>query len=305
MSSRTRLPSLAYATLAIGLSLFVYAPILKNYFWMDDFLVLHLLTNWPLGKFLTMRWAGHLVIVRQAFYAGMHAVVGANPMPYFFVLLALHGINVGLVFAIVHTVTRSAPLACLAAAHWGTCPANEGALGWIAGSSNAMVATTTLAVLYDAVRAAWRPMGVGLARAALWGALLLAGAQSFGTGLGVALAAPVVLAWLSWDRLTVAARALLLGVPLVTVGMYGPHYGQFTGPLASSALAKANLLLHLQAIGLTTLVRGLGYEPDPSEFVAPVSFDPSTFPSLSSTVYAVDPLVIGLWAFAAVWASTG
>src|SRR5262249_32367384 len=170
-----------YAILAVGLSLVVYAPILKNYFWTDDFFLLHLLTNLPLGRFLTIRFGGHLLIVRNAFYAGMYAVAGTNPIPYYFVLLALHGINVGLVFAIVHTVTRSAPLACLAAAGWGTCPINEGALGWIAASGNVMVATTTLAVLHDSVRAAWRQTHVGLARAALWAALLLAGAQSFGT----------------------------------------------------------------------------------------------------------------------------
>ena len=189
--------SALYATLAIALSLLVYAPILKNYFWLDDFLILEMLANLPLGKFLTVLWAGHLVLVRNAFYAGMFAVVGANPMPFYLVLLALHGLNVGLVFAIVSIVTRSAPLACLAAAAWGTCPLNEGALGWIAASGNVMVATSTLVVLYDAVRAVWRQARVGLARAALWAALLLAGAQSFGTGLGVALAAPLMLAWLA------------------------------------------------------------------------------------------------------------
>jgi hypothetical protein len=136
-----------YGTLAITLTLLVYAPLLKNYFFLDDFLVLNLLVNWPLGKFLTMHWAGHLVLVRNAFYAVMHATAGANPTPYFAVLLALHAVNVGLVFAIVQTVTRSAPLACLSAAAWGTSPLNEGALGWLSASGNVFVATTMLAVL--------------------------------------------------------------------------------------------------------------------------------------------------------------
>ena len=299
-----RISSALYATLAIALSLIVYAPILKNYFWLDDFLILELLTNWPLGKFLTVSWAGHLVLVRNAFYAGTFAVVGANPMPYYLALLALHCLNVGLVFAVVSIVTRSAPLACLAAAAWGTCPLNEGALGWIAASGNVMVATTTLAVLYDAVRAEWRQARVGLARAGLWAALLLAGAQSFGTGLGVALVAPFVLAWLAWNRLTRAARVVLVGVPAVTGWMYGADYSEFTGRLGSSVVAKTSMLIHLLAVGISTLIKGLVYEPSPSEFVAPVGVDLAPL-SFSVAVYAVTAVVISLWATAAVRWSTG
>src|SRR4030095_311383 len=123
-------------------------------------------------------------------------------------LLALHAVNVGLIFGIVRVVTLSAALACLAAAAWGTCPINEGALGWIAASGNVMVATATLFILYDVVRATH----IGAIRAALWGVLLLAAAQSFGTGLGIAMAAPVVLAWFAWSQLTAGARLVLLAV---------------------------------------------------------------------------------------------
>jgi hypothetical protein len=296
-SSAQRPPrrSTPYALLAVGLSLVVYAPILKNYFWQDDFLILHLLTNWPLGRFLTARSGGHLLIVRNAFYAGMYAVAGTNPMPYYLVLLALHGINVGLVFAIVHIVTRSAPLACLAATAWGTCLINEGALGWIAASGNVMVATTTLVVLLDVVRSAWRQTRVGLARAALWAVLLLAGAQSFGTGLGVAVGAPIVLAWLAWDRLTRAARAVLLALPVVTPWMYGGK--RLTEQLASSGLASAEMLFHLQAIGVTTLIRGFGHKPGVLDLVP--------WSSASLTVSVIAALVICLWAVAAGRWSTG
>lgn len=297
-AQRSSHPSAPYAMLALGLSLIVYAPILKRYFWADDFIVLHLLTNWPLGRFLTARSGGHLLIVRNAFYAGMYAVAGANPMPYYVVLLALHGINVGLVFAIVRTVTRSAPLACVAAAAWGTCPVNAGALGWIAASGNVMVATTTLAVLHDSVRAAWGQTRIGLARSALWAGLLLAGAQSFGTGLGVAIAAPVVLSWLTWDRLTWAARAVLLAVPVVTGWMYGGnHQPPFTERLASGGLAMAEMLFHLQAIGLTALIRGFGHAPGALNLV------PSSFTSWPASFVAA--LIICLWAIAAAWLSTG
>jgi len=303
LAKRPSYPSAAYAILAVGLSFMVYAPILKNYFWMDDFLIFEMVTNWPLAKFLNVNWAGHLVLVRNAFYAGMYAVVGANPMPYYLVLLVLHGLNVALVFATVRTVTRSAELACLAAAAWGTCPVNEGALGWLAASGNVVVGTTTLIVLYDAVRTLWRQTRVRLARAVLWAALLSAGAQSFGTGLGVAIAAPVMLMWLM-DRLTWPGRAVLLCVPVVTVWMYGQDYGQFTGSLASSTLAQANMLFHLQAIGFTDLIRGLGYEPGPADFLAPVDFNSVPLSLASFAVYLIAALVISLWA-SAVWLSTG
>jgi hypothetical protein len=160
-----------------------------------------------------------------------------------------------------------------------------------------MVATTTLAVLHETVRAAWGQTRVGLARSALWAGLLLAGAQSFGTGLGVAVAAPVVLAWLAWDRLTWAARAVLLGVPVVTGWMYGVnHQPPFTERLASSGLAMAEMLFHLHAIGLTTLIRGFGHEPGVLDLV------PSSFPSWPASFVAA--LVISVWAIAAAWLST-
>jgi hypothetical protein len=287
-----------FPILAVGLSLVVYAPILKSYFWQDDFFILHLLTNWPLDKFLTTRFGDHLLIVRNGFYAGMYAIAGANPMPYYAVLLALHGINVGLVFAIVHTVTRCAPLACLAAAAWGTCPINEGALGWLAASGNVMVATTTLAVLLDGVRVTWRQADVGLVRSALWAGTLLTGAQSFGTGLGLAIGAPVVLVWLAWDRLTWAARAVLLGLPVVTTWMYGwSHQSRFTEQLASLGLSMAEMLLHLQVIGLATLIRGFGHQPDPLDLV------PWSVPNLTASLIA--GLAMFLWALTAAWLSSG
>jgi len=135
-----------YCAFAVGLALLVYLPILNNYFFLDDFLILHQLRNWPLGKFLTVHWAGHRVVVRQAFYAALYAVAGGHPAPYYAFLLALHAINVALVFTIVRTVTECPPLACLAAAMWGTCPLNGGALGWLAASGNVLVGTTTLTV---------------------------------------------------------------------------------------------------------------------------------------------------------------
>jgi hypothetical protein len=287
-----------YAIVAIGLSVVVYAPILQNYFWQDDFRMLQLLLNWPLGRFLTGRFNDHLLIVRNAFYAGMYAVAGADPLPYYCVLLVLHGINVGLVFATVYTVTRSAALACLAAAAWGTCPLNEGALGWIAASGNVVVATTTLAVLYDAVRAAWRRAAVGLARSMLWAGLLLAGAESFGTGLGLAIAGPLAMAWLVWDRLTLAARGLLLAVPVFTIWLYGwNQQPTLAEQLSPSGLAMAEMLFDLQAFGVTTLVRGFAHTPSIFERI------PWSLASL--TVFFVTALAMCVWAIAAARCSSG
>jgi hypothetical protein len=262
---------------------------------------MNLLVNWPLGKFLTMHWAGHLVLVRNAFYAVMHATAGANPTPYFAVLLALHAVNVGLVFAIVQTVTRSAPLACLSAAAWGTSPLNEGALGWLSASGNVFVATTMLAVLYDAVRS----NRVGFGRAALWGALLLIGAQSFGTGLGIAMVAPVLLVWFVWHRTTLGARVMLLGIPIATTLMYGADYHEFTGNLTSSVGAKASMLFHLYTIGVAGLLQGLAHEPSPAEYLAPAVFGKDVpRDALSPVAYTAGVLVACVWLIGA-WRATG
>jgi hypothetical protein len=301
---RARWP-LPYAFLAVGLSLLVFAPIVKNYFWSDDFLVLHLFTNWPLDRFLTVNWAGHLVMVRNAFYAIVHTVAGANPLPYYVFILALHVTNVALVFAIINAATRSAPLACLGAAAWGTCPLNEGSLGWIAASGNVFVATTTLGVVYSAQGALAHGATIGLSRSLMWAGSLLVGAQSFGTGLGVAIGAPLVLLWLLSNRLTAPARAVLLAVPIATAAMYGiEHTTEFSGNLGSSVFAKANFLFHLLALGTTTLFRGLGYEPAVDDFLARPVFDEPTS-ALSLSVYSLTVLIICLWAIAVTWAPNG
>jgi hypothetical protein len=80
--------------------------------------------------------------------------------------------------------------------------------------------------------------------------------------------------------------------------MYGwSHGARFTGHLAASGIAMVEMVFHLHAVGLATLIRGFGHKPTPLELV------PWTLPSLIVSVGAV--LTISLWAITATWLSTG
>src|SRR5262249_130424 len=134
---------------------------------------------------------------------------------------------------IVHGLTDSARLACFGAALWGILPVQEGTLGWYSVYGHALVATCTLLVLWGLVRATngaptsrWAPLG--------WTLLLLAGATSFGVGIGVAFAMPLVV-WCLLPpaplrrRTFTAFLVLALLLPVIYAGaenLYATLYGR-------------------------------------------------------------------------------
>src|SRR5262249_14004617 len=85
--------------------------------------------------------------------------------------------------------------------------------------------------------------------------------------------------------------------PVVTIWMYGTNRQPFTGQLAASGLAMAEMLFHLQTIGLMTLIRGFGHQAGP--------FDLVTWSIASLTVSLGATLVMGLWVITAAWLSSG
>src|SRR5262249_36756512 len=165
-------------------------PLVDNYFYNDDFIHLFDVVTLPLPHLLTQIWGGHLYVVRNAVFAGMYAVFGPEPRPWFTSVLLTHLLNVLLLHRVVLRLTGDLLLACLGATLWGTSPVLEGALGWYSVYGQVLLTTlvfTVLSSLAGAV-AAGRPPSVR--RALAWGGLLAAAAACFGTGLGIAAAFP-------------------------------------------------------------------------------------------------------------------
>ena len=206
----------ALLVLALALAALAYAPIVRNFFNADDFFHLYHIVNKDRLEFLLNMHGGHLLMVRNALFILFFDVFGTDVAAYFWIVLATHLVNVALLFGIIRDLTGSARLACFGAALWGVLPVQEGTLGWYSVYGHAVAATCTFLVVSALARAAaGRP--VHRLAPLLWTALLLAGATSFGVGIGVAFAMPLVALLLMppsplrrWTVLLFSALALAL-----------------------------------------------------------------------------------------------
>jgi hypothetical protein len=261
-TARTRLQDAGCAALAVAVSVLVYVPILRNYFHGDDFQCLNMLVNMPFAEWVIQPFAGHFFVVRNVFFSVMYALVGVDVRIYFLVVLALHAVNVLIVFAIARAVTQRATIACLAAAAWGVAPTNEGVLGWLAASGHVFMGTTTLVAVGGLFRRLLADAPITLRDALGWDLLLFAGAVSFGAGLGVALAFPLVVLMLVGPRRLargVLAPLVLLPVCVVAMCLAGQQ-ARFVGALPGIGLPFiVSLLRDLFGLGVTGLVGGLWY----------------------------------------------
>ena len=201
----------------------VYCPILRNYFFADDFIDLQEIVNAPLLSYLTAPAGGHVASVRRAVFALIYRAVGVHPPWYFATLLATHVLNVWLLFTVIRTLTRSEPIACFGAGLWGVLRAHEEVLGWYSVYGHALATTAVLALLALLARATRRaaPVPVTARDAVVWALLLLVASASFGVGIGVALAFPAIaLLLVPRERCSRAALAVIASVPLLVLAMY-------------------------------------------------------------------------------------
>ncbi len=181
------------AALGVALSFAgaVWAPLRDNYFFADDFSLMYEAVNQPTGRFLIGIEGGHLYVLRNLVVLGMLRVFGPDPAAWFTVVIATHLVNVALVFWLVRRMTNGAGVASVAATLWGVAPVQEGTLGWYSVYGQVLATTVLLVLLLDIERVARRD-AVSNPRLALWFAIAIVETNLFGTGIGVALALPIV-----------------------------------------------------------------------------------------------------------------
>src|SRR5262249_34026019 len=124
------LRSMVLPALALGATLAVFAPILRNYFASDDFLHMYEMVNLPLANFLLAPFGGHVYLVRNTIFLLTYRLFGPVPLPFLAMALLTHLVNVLLLYRLIRVVTGSAALACAGATTWGASPLAEGAIGW-------------------------------------------------------------------------------------------------------------------------------------------------------------------------------
>jgi hypothetical protein len=190
----------------LALSALVWFPVTANYFFADDFLNLYQMRNYGLMRYLLTPNVGHVLVTRNMIFYLLWRLFGLHAGAYYWSSLLTHLVNVGLLFRVSHLVTRSPRLASFGAALWGASPVNAETLEWYAVYGHMLVGTLLLVILAQATRLADEGRQPSSGRLALWFALALMGATSFGTGLGVAVLLPAVL-WL-WLPAAVSRRRL-------------------------------------------------------------------------------------------------
>jgi hypothetical protein len=275
----------------------VYRPLVSGYFVSDDFLNLFGIVNADRLEYLLRPHGSHLLVTRNALFVLFHSMFGARADLYFTAVLATHLFNVFLLYRVVLRWTRSTALAVFGGLLWGTCPVQAGALEWYSVYGQVVVATVLLVVLDQVSRLA-RPGDVpsGLALV-LWPMLFAAGAALFGTGIALAIVAPVVIFLLlppSRRRLGVCAVLLVLALGLRPAyrGLIAWH-DQLTGSgsgifVLYTTLGGLNyrgpilvMFGHLMSYGITSLVLGF----------AKVTSFPGAISIAVTTAYAVATVV--------------
>jgi len=122
----------------IFLSLAVFCPILKNFFFSDDFSWLfradHLLYNWY--DFIFLRFAGFLrTTVNLYFYITYH-LFGSHPSYYYLVNILLHGVNGYLVYLLSKNIIRQQAIGWLAAVIFICLYSHREAVMWVSAATS-------------------------------------------------------------------------------------------------------------------------------------------------------------------------
>jgi hypothetical protein len=256
-----------------ALSLFIYYPITGNYFFGDDLYNLYQIVNADLFTYLVTP-GGHLLSTRNALFYLCYQLFGADPRGYFWLVLATHLVNVALLFAIIRSLTGSALLASFGAALWGASPAHEATLGWYSVYGQVVAAACVLWPLAEIGRLSDGRV-LGHWAVIRWCLLLLAATTSFGVGMGVAIAFPLVV-WLLhppgrerrvrvWTLTAVAAAIPPLYFIILRLTLPIEHEVMITGFFSLGALAAWDQILlkvlQLAGYGTTCLLLGELYDP--------------------------------------------
>ena len=206
---------------SLALAFWVYHPITRAYFFADDFVHLASIENDGVATFVLSPFGGHNFLVRNVVFLAWWKLFGLHASFYHWTALLTHLLNVFLLFGILRTLTRSALIACFGSVLWGTTPLAVGTIGWYSMYGQALLTAMFLVILDRLVRLAAAGETPSARTACAWYVLLLAGTTCFGTGLGVAVAFPVVLFLLlpsAWNRPLLRVAYLLL--PLATAAVY-------------------------------------------------------------------------------------
>ena len=207
------------------LTALVYHPIVRTYFYADDFFDFFCIENKSLTEYLVCPQGGHLYLTRNSIIFLFYRLFGLRPEPYFWAMLLTHLLNVFLFFLVVRRLTGSSHLAAFGSALWGICPVHADPLGWWAAYGFVLTATILLVVLLQAAAVAREQRPLTGRDTLLWPALLLVAVTCFGVAIGITVVSPVVFLLLlppsrQRTRLCMILGVLALALPFLYHGFF-------------------------------------------------------------------------------------
>jgi len=220
--------------------------VVGNFFSHDDFLYLYQLENEGFAAFVFEAQGGHFYLLRNVGFWLCRRLFDLNPAPYFWLALAAHLLNTGLLYFALLRSTRDRAIAFASALLWGTCLTHRGSIGWISAHGHVLAATAFLAALLmlpsseGAATPARRFLSIAV--------VLFAGATCFGSGMAVALVF-WAFAWLMLDGWPARRRALLWFGALAAI--LPPAYSAYlrTCSLVTDTCADPAPALSVEALG--------------------------------------------------------
>jgi hypothetical protein len=258
---------LACPALVIGASVAVFAPITQNFLHVDDFCHFFDAVNLNFLQFVVQPWGGHVYLFRNALLWPMFRAFGMHLRPYFAAMLALHGLNVLLLYLLLFRYIRSRVTACIAAATWGVCPLHGETLGWLSVVGQVVLSTVYLALLLS-IDKAGEERDIRLGRILGWAVLAFLASTSFGMGLSVALLLPLMVCLLvsSYPK---PAALVVWATPLAALSVYFAVRALVPSPVGAyvdntvsipAALGAwrfvAEMMVHLVTYGVSALCLG-------------------------------------------------
>ena len=269
----TSIPRAAWSLVPLVAAAIAYTPVLRSYFFADDFHSFVVIADRGAVPFLFEQFGSNPCLVRNAIWLLLHRSFGFEAEPFMWVALLTHLLNVWLLWLTLDRLTRRASLAALGAAWWGASPLHPDTIGWFAVYGHALVGTFVLAVLAHASGVVRRGESLTARMAMCWIALLMLAANSYGAGLGAAVALPVLLLACLPPGASASrpARILLYTAPLIAVlGYLGTralsqrfflsmdNLDTFAGSFANPSVLidQARMLVSLMVVGFGGLLMG-------------------------------------------------
>jgi hypothetical protein len=244
----------------------------------DDYVHLWEMQTNSLHVFLLQSHAGHVMFLPKLIMFVLSGLFGPIPVPHMVLALALHLLNVALLFRVALRLGGGPWPIGIICALWGTSPAQQGVLSWMSAHGFIIGTTTTLAILNELATASHERRALRAAELVRMNVLAVIGATSLGIAGSVALALPIVVWFLAppdssrWRAAVAMVPELVVTVVVLSTAQKIPASYDFRSiVILLGYLVSYGTATVLAGAFVTNVRQGMGIEHAASALASPVS----------------------------------